>query len=198
MKRAALIVLVLLAACTRGSTQAGAPLPQSAGPPIAFITIGGDETFGTALPRDTRFGDSWPQLVYRNSLPARATFTNLGTPGATSTSAVAVQLPIALQLQPTLVVVWLAGDAPAGIPAATYEANLARILQSLRTANVERIIVVAGPDTDGGAAYNDATRSAAQSANATVVDLTALAGPPRTATNHAAADAIAAAIGPIH
>jgi hypothetical protein len=198
MKRAAVIVLVLLAACTRGSTQAGAPPPQSAGPQIAFVTIGGDETFGTALPRETRFRDSWPQLIYRNSLPARATFTNLGTPGATSTSAVAVQLPIALQLQPTIVVVWLAGDASAGIPAATYEANLARILQSLRTADVERIIVVAGPGTDGGAAFDDATRSAAQSANATVVDLTTLAGPPGMASNHAAADAIAAAIGPIH
>lgn len=167
-------------------------------PPIAFVAIGGDETFRTALPRDTRFRNSWPQLVYRNSLPARATLTNLGTPGADSTSAVETQPPIALQLQPTIVVVWLSGDAAAGIPPATHEANLARILQSLRTANVERIIVVTAPDTDGGRAFDDATRSAAQSANATVVDLSALAGPSGTATNHAAADAIAAAIGPIH
>jgi hypothetical protein len=198
MKRAALLALVFLAACTRGSTQTGAPPPQSSGPPVAYVTIGGDETFGSALPRDTRFRDSWPQLLYRNSLPARASFTNLGTPGAISTSAVAAQLPIAVQLHPTIIVVWLAGDAAAGIPASTYEANLARILEALRTANVERVIVVAGPDTDGGAAYDDATRSAAMSANATVVDLTTLAAPLGTAPNRTAADAIAAAIGPIN
>src|SRR4029077_17461919 len=89
----------------------------------------------------------------------------------------------------------LAGDAAARIPASTYETNLAAMLQAARTNGVERVIVVAGPDTDGGAPYNDAPRSAAQSANAAVVDLTALAGPLGSATNHAAADAIAAAIG---
>jgi hypothetical protein len=191
-------MLLIVSACTSTSVQHGAPPPQSSGPTVAFVTIGGDETFGTDLPRDTRFRDSWPQLVYRNSLPARATFTNLGTPGATSTSALAAQLPVAVQLRPTIVVVWLAGDAAAGIAAPTYEATLARMLEALRASSVERVIVVAGPDTDGGALYDAATRSAAMSANATVVDLTALAGPLGPATNHTAADAIAAALGPIN
>jgi GDSL-like Lipase/Acylhydrolase family len=197
MKRAAVLALLIISACTHGSSQPSVPLPQSSGPPVAFVAIGGDETFGTALPRETRFRDSWPQLVYRNSLPARATFTNLATPGATSQSALATQLPIALQLHPTIIVVWLAGDAAAGIPSSTYETNLAAMLQALRANGVERVIVVAGPETDGGAGYDDATRSAARSANAAVVDLTALAAPLGSATNHTAADAIAAVIGPI-
>ena len=165
MRRALLVLLALTAACTTTSVPQGTPTPQAGGPPVVFVTIGGDETFGADLPHDDRFRLAWPQLVYR-ALPARATFTNLGTQGATTTSALATQLPIARSLHPTIVVVWLTGDAAAGIAPPTSAANLLALLQPLRSAGVDKLVVVVGPNRASIASYDDATRTAAQQAGA--------------------------------
>jgi len=196
MKRALLVLLALTAACTATSAPQRTPTTQTGGPPVVFVTIGSDETFGADLPHDDRFRRAWPQLVYR-ALPTRATFTNLGTQGATTTSALATQLPIARSLHPTIVVVWLTGDAAAGIAPPTSAANLLSLLQPLRSVGVATLVVVVGPSRASTTSYDDATKTAAQQAGAVLVDLTGLPVPLGESGHRAAADAISAAIGPV-
>lgn len=188
MKRLSLLVFALIAGCTAASTPR-APAPRASGPPVTLVTIGGDETFGADLPRDERFRVSWPQLVYR-SLPSRATFTNLGTPGATSVSSLATQARIVRELHPTIVVVWLPGDAAA--------ADLVSLLQQVRPSPSVKLVVVVGPHVPGNASDEATTTMAAQEAGAHLVDLTSLPAPLGASGHRAAADAITAAIGPVN
>ena len=197
MRRTLVVLLALTAACTTTSAPQESPTTQTAGPPVVFLAIGGDETFGVDLPHDDRFRLAWPQLVYR-ALPARATFTNLGTRGATTTSALATQLPIARSLHPTIVVVWLTGDAAAGIPPPTSAANLLSLLRQLRSAGVAKLVVVIGSNRASSTSYDDAIKTATQQAAADLVDLTTLPVPLGVSGHRAAADAISAAIGPVH
>ena len=187
MRRVSLLALAVIVGCTTTSTPR-TPEPQTAGPPVTLVTIGGDETFGADLPRDERFRLSWPQLVYR-SLPSRATLTNLGTRGATTASALATQVRIAGELHPTIVVVWLHGDTAA---------NLAGLLQLVRPNSDVKLVVVVGPRDLSNTSDENAARMAAQEAAAELVDLTSLPAPLGASGHRAAADAITAAIGPVN
>jgi lysophospholipase L1-like esterase len=123
-------------------------LPASPrGPAIVFAAIGGSETVGDGTDNPVR--DAWPQVLFRTALPASAMFVNFAIPGVTVSTAVDGELPEVLQIQPTLVAVWLnVTDVLNGVSARTYESQLRSLLAPLRAAGATVLVANTPPVTD--------------------------------------------------
>jgi hypothetical protein len=199
MKRFAPLIIVMVlaaAACSPSNVSRGAPPTTQAQSAINLVVLGSDEAFGAGLSRDDRNRGSWPQILFHDSFPARATLVDLATAGATADDVVRRQVPNALQLAPTIAVVWTTGDADIGSPVAGYSDGLARALTALRAAGTSRVLVAAGPS--GHPDYDIATRQVAEATGATYVDLSSLDAPLDLAGHQAAARLIAQALGPLN
>lgn len=176
----AAFVVAAVAACSGGSGPAPGPALRSAVAPgdvgdrVTFVTLGGDETLGTGLADGLR--QSWPQLLFRQTLPQRAVHVNLAAPGATVAEALDSQLPAALELQPTLAAVWLtSADVTNATPVRDFERNLELIVRQLQA--TARVVVAMGPTVPGARSvdpYNAAVRRVAESSGADLVDLSTL------------------------
>ncbi|CAN5150021.1 hypothetical protein BH20ACT24_BH20ACT24_03370 [soil metagenome] len=149
----ALSLLLLPAACVGGETVGdSAAMAVRPGPPVLYVALGASETVGIGTDDPVR--EAWPQLLYRSSMPRSAVFVNLGIPGATVADALERELPQALELRPDIVTVWLnVNDLIAGVPPATYEAGLQRLLTSLRRGGIARVLVANTPPLDRLPAY---------------------------------------------
>ena len=134
---------VLIGACSNGGGDAGGP-PPGAGPtdgaaPV-YLAIGSDETVGVGLDRPTV--EAWPQVLYRTALPRETVFVNGATPGTSVADALAEQLPLARELEPTLVTVWLGRvEFNATVPAATFERQLSELVRALRRGGRTEVLV---------------------------------------------------------
>lgn len=190
---AAIVVLssALLLACS-GGQGAGAPTgPSVAAAPVTLVTIGGDETAAVDLPRDLAIRESWPQRVFRSSLPQRAVFVNVAFRAATAADALAVQVPDALALHPTIVVVWLGStDVALGTPIDEYGTELASVLGQARDAGARVLVVVAG-------GYGETARTEAQAIGADVVDVSDIPVPLGAGGHERVAAAVAKVLGTV-
>jgi hypothetical protein len=188
----AVVSMTLVLAASACAHRPGAVDP-STGPttPVVFVTLGGDETAATDLPRERALRDGWSQLVFRTALPRRSTHVNLAFRNATAADVLADQLPDALTLHPTIAVVWLgAADAAGPTPAARFGAELGSVAGRLRAAGA-RVFVI-----DSGGPYDAVIRAAAADAKATVVKVDVDA-PLGVDGHRAVADAVGRAIGPV-
>jgi antitoxin (DNA-binding transcriptional repressor) of toxin-antitoxin stability system len=132
-------LVVVLAACS-GDSDDAAPADVDAGPPEVYVAIGSDQTVGTSL--DRPLVEAWPRLFYRATLGRSAVFVNAATEGSTVAQALEEQLPLALELEPTLVTVWLnVNDLAAGVPVETYERQLAELVRALRRGGQTEVLV---------------------------------------------------------
>jgi hypothetical protein len=132
-------LVVVLAACS-GDSDDVAPADVGAGPPEVYVAIGSDQTVGTSL--DRPLVEAWPRLLYRATLDRSAVFVNAATEGSTVAQALDEQLPLALELEPTLVTVWLnVDDLAAGVPAEVYERQLAELVRGLRRGGRTEVLV---------------------------------------------------------
>jgi acyl-CoA thioesterase-1 len=132
-------LVVVLAACS-GDSDDVAPADVGAGPPEVYVAIGSDQTVGTRLNRP--LVEAWPRLLYRDTLDRSAVFVNAATEGSTVARALEEQLPLALELEPTLVTVWLnVNDLAAGVPAEIYERQLTELVRGLRRGGQTKVLV---------------------------------------------------------
>jgi acyl-CoA thioesterase I len=132
-------LVVVLAACS-GDSDHVAPADVGTGPHEVYVAIGSEQTVGTSLERP--LVDAWPRLLYRATLDRSAVFVNAATEGSTVAQALEEQLPLALELEPTLVTVWLnVNDLAAGVPAETYERQLAELVRALRRGGQTEVLV---------------------------------------------------------
>ena len=135
---------------------------------LRYVALGDSYTIGTALDSAT---ERWPEqlverLRYVDGSPLLELVGNFGVNGFTSGNVIDVELPQLGRLEPQFASLLVGvNDIVQGVPAETYEANAAAILDTLlATLEPSRIVTVATPDytvTPQGASYGDpATQSA--------------------------------------
>src|SRR4051794_15124063 len=110
MKRFVACALVISAlvfsACSASRRPAGPTVAaDDQGPPVTYVAVGASESVGVGT--DDPLREAWPQVLYRNALPRRTVFVNLGIPGATVERALTDEVDQAVALSPTVVTVWL-------------------------------------------------------------------------------------------
>jgi hypothetical protein len=141
---------------------------------VRLVVLGGDEALGAGVSRTERNRSTWPQLLFREHLPVRATLVDLASPGASAVDVRDAQIPRALDLQPTIAIVWVDDQGAA----------LTAVLRSLSSAGAT-VLAVATPD------FVEATQQASSETGARLVSV------PSDASEQAIADAAAATLGPV-
>lgn len=141
-----LVILVLVASCSRGSD--GPAASQAPKPPLSYVAIGASETVGTGADRpDT---EAWPRVL-AGSLGERrtVTFTGLGFGGALVADALASSVPKAEQLAPDLITVWLNVNNLIRLsPAPTFEKQLGELVNRVRRGGQTTVLVANTPALD--------------------------------------------------
>ena len=149
--------------------------------PLRYVALGDSYTIGTALDDPAgRFPDQLVAALARPGEPAPLELVaNLGVNGYTTADLIRDELPALDGLEPGFVTVLIGvNDVVQSVPLATYEANVATILDALLARlPPDRIVTVAIPDytvTPAGADYGDpraAARRASCANNATMARL---------------------------
>jgi lysophospholipase L1-like esterase len=193
---ALLSVLLLLAACAASGGSGGArvsatatPIPRiiTSGTPAAtvqYVAIGASDAYGTGTTNPAT--DNWPAVLARTLGPSLQ-LTNLGIPGATVSLALRDEAPLAAEIQPRLVTVFLGiNDLIDGVDTPTFAREFALLLDTLRDETHAILYVANLPDLtllpyfanrDGSAleqevlAWNAIIATAATNAGAVLVDL---------------------------
>ncbi len=167
------VMVVALAACSTRSGKAKGPASSpSTGPAITVLALGGSATEGDGVP--DRLRDAWPYLVFRTAFPRSTVFVNGALDDATLQRAITAQAPLAAQLKPDLVEVWLGADDVIGhTPIPRFRAEFRRLLDLLHSSGARRILVADLPAAFGAAAapYNTEIHAAVAAAHAELVSL---------------------------
>jgi lysophospholipase L1-like esterase len=175
-------VTLLAAACSSGSHRDAGPAPASAAPVQHVLALGGGATEGDGI-RD-RLQQAWPYLVFHDAFPISTVFVNGALDGATVASALETQVPLAVELKPDVVEVWLgADDLAVATPVPDFTLGFTDVITRLRSAGSRRILVADLPEAYGGRVsdYNTAIHEVVTRTNAELVRLaTARIALPRT------------------
>src|SRR5437868_2880552 len=139
---AAAILLALgvaVAGCgTDGTVRSGA----ATGP--VYVAIGASESVGTGARNPSSEG--WVPVL-AGKMAAGTRLANLGIGGLRTHQALDQALPVAVDLQPSVVTVWLAvNDLTDGVPLASYRADLDTLLGTLARETHARVYVANIPD----------------------------------------------------
>jgi acyl-CoA thioesterase-1 len=125
---------------------------------LRYVALGDSYTIGTGV----RSSERWPDQLCAalGDSPGLELVANLGVNGYTSADLIRHQLPALEALAPELGSVLIGvNDVVQGVPAATYETNVAVILDALlERLAADRLIAVAIPDytvTPAGAEFGD-------------------------------------------
>jgi len=129
---------------------------------LRYVALGDSYTIGTSAEPAAR----WPnQLVAAldGDPPALSLVGNFGVNGYTSADLIRAELPELARLEPEFATVLIGvNDVVQGVPIATYETNVATILDALsERLRASRVVTVAIPDytaTPAGADYGDPRR----------------------------------------
>lgn len=152
--------------------------------PLRYVALGDSYTIGTAV----RPGERWPERLAEALSddpggPGLELVANLGVNGYTSADLIREELPALDGLAPDFATVLIGvNDVVQGVPHATYEANVAAILDALvARLPADRLVTVAIPDytvTPSGADYGDPRQQhdAIVANNATMAWLSAARG----------------------
>jgi acyl-CoA thioesterase-1 len=137
----ALLALAAVVALACGEEERAADVRGVA--PV-YVAIGASESVGTGARNPTT--DGWvPQL--HQKMPAGTKLANLGIGGLKTRQAVEQVLPVTVDLQPTVVTVWLAvNDLTGGVPLDAYRVDLDALLGGLRRDTRARVYVANIPD----------------------------------------------------
>lgn len=156
--RQSLLLALFLAAMSTLAVACGGPGRPVLAPPVAtpggnvvYLAVGASETVGFGS--DDPLREAWPRIVFEH-LGVGARFVNAGIPDATVASALADEVPLAVETHPTLVSIWLnANDLIAGVPVGTYEAQLGDLIHRLRDGGRATVLVANTPALDRLPAY---------------------------------------------
>jgi hypothetical protein len=168
------------------------------------LALGGSATQGNAL--TDRLREGWPYRVFA-ALPRTTVFVNGALDGATVAEAISTQAPLARELKPDIVEMWLgAEDVRAATPIPAFTSSFSRLLTELRAAGAGRMLVADLPTAYGTGTpkYNDAIHRVVRDAGGELVPLArvrvnlvpagSVASQPDAASHAAIADAFTAAI----
>ena len=151
-RRAAIAALALvsvagmLTGCSSGSS-VEPPDAEPAAPPQTYVAVGASESVGVGAERP--LVEAWPRVLYRTALDRNTVFVSLGVEGSTVAEALDEQLPLALELRPTFVTVWLnVNDLAAGVPVDDYQQQLTALVRGLRQDGRARVLVANTPPVD--------------------------------------------------
>jgi acyl-CoA thioesterase-1 len=177
----ALTVLVALGATA--CTEEGASGPSRNAAPL-YVAIGASDSVGTGARDPAREG--WVPQLYAK-MPAGTRLVNLGIGGLMLHQALEQVLPVAVDLQPSVVTVWLAvNDLAGGVPLDQYHTDLDELLGTLRRETSARVYIANIPDLTALPAFadrdatdlqadilrwNDAIAGSAERNDAVLVDL---------------------------
>lgn len=142
-----LLLVVLLGAC-RDDEPADpvAERDDDTDEPIIYVAVGASETVGVGAGDPTL---AWPEVFRRRALPPGTMFTSLGVSGSTVAAALQQQVARAVDLQPTLVTVWLnVNDLTRFVPPETYESQLRDLVNRLRRGGETAVLVANTPALD--------------------------------------------------
>ena len=148
-KLAVVSAIVLLTASAavwigvRGSPST--PATASAAPrPLTYVAIGASDTVGVGA--TTPESESWPADLWRQ-LPPGSQLVNLGVSGALLHQALDQQAPVAVDMQPDLITVWLSvNDYIGRVQLDQYATDLDALLGQLRGQTHAVILVGNVPD----------------------------------------------------
>ena len=137
----------------RAAGAAGADLTTEA---LRYVALGDSYTIGMSVAAAER----WPDQLVARLGPSLELVANLGVNGYTTGDVIHDELPALESLRPGFASVLIGvNDVIRGVPPAVYEANVARILDTiLDQVPASRILTVATPDytvTPAGADYGD-------------------------------------------
>ena len=130
---------------------------------MRYVALGDSYTIGTSVMPAERWPEQLVAAVGPPAAPRLELVANLGVNGYTSADLIREELPALDRLRPELVSVLIGvNDVVGGVPPATYEANLQRILRALLGRLAPgRFFTVTIPDytvTPAGADYGDPRR----------------------------------------
>lgn len=135
-----LLVFGLSAACDRDDPSGNAAAPVV---PL-YLAVGASDAVGTGA-RDPGV-DGWVVQLHRR-MPGGTRLANLAIGGLTMRQAVEQVLPVAVDLRPSVVTVWLAAnDVASGVPLESYLADLDTLLATLAGETEARVYVANLPD----------------------------------------------------
>jgi len=119
--------------------------------PLVYVALGASDAVGVGATDPAT--DGWvPQL--HSKMPPGTQLVNLGVSGSLLRDALTQQLPVAVDVQPDIVTVWLAvNDFNARVPLEDYTAQLDTLLRELRQRTSARIAVANVPDLSVVPAY---------------------------------------------
>jgi lysophospholipase L1-like esterase len=202
----ACLLALALASCSHSQRPADGPLARATPPRgSVFVAIGSTATFGFKMTNPLR--EVWPQLLYHEAFPLSTVFVNAADVRASVAQALALQVPLALQMHATVVTVWL-GDVDllqTGVRG-DFPAELDLLVRRLRDSGARVLLATFRFPrlASGAAAFNAAIERIARARGATLVDLaSALAATPNVrpsalrlsaAANRAIAAAFASAL----
>jgi acyl-CoA thioesterase I len=143
--------VLLVTGCSAGggpaAPQRPASTPAPTAPPVVYAAVGASDTAGIGA-QDPR-SQAWPTVFYETALPRAAVMYSFGIPSETTQAALAVEVPAALAVRPTVVTVWLnVDDLAAGVTAADYEAQLGQLVHALRRGGAARVLLANTPYLD--------------------------------------------------
>lgn len=140
-----LVLAFVVGACSDDQPAAERSERQEADP-IVYVAVGASETVGVGAGDPTL---AWPEVFRRTALPPDARFTSLGVSGSTVAAALEQQVPRAVELEPTLVTVWLnVNDLTRFVPPDTYEAQLRELVRRVRRDGAATVLVANTPALD--------------------------------------------------
>jgi lysophospholipase L1-like esterase len=112
---------------------------------LTYVAIGASETFGIGT--DAPYTQNWASDLAMK-LGSRVHFVDLGVPGILIHQALQVEVPVAVDVHPNVVTVWLAvNDIIQNVPVGSYSQDLDVLLSHLQAAAPLAHIAVANvPD----------------------------------------------------
>ena len=164
------IVSVLVAACTSATEPDVQPVNA---PSLPFVVIGAGQSDGGGI--DDELRSLWARRVFQD-LPRRTVYVNLAREGATAASALEGQVPDAVDLEPTLVTIWLvSADAITGTPIEAFRRDLTALAAAFDPeTDVVLVASWSDPERDGEEPYLEVVREVAAATPADLVDLSDL------------------------
>ena len=154
MRRSATIAALALASVAgmvatgcSGGPSVEAPEAGPAARPETYVAVGASESVGVGAERPLI--EAWPRALYRTALDRNTVFVSTGVEGTTVAEAIDEQLPLALELRPTFVTVWLnVNDLAAGVPVDDYQQQLTTLVRALRQDDRARVLIANTPPID--------------------------------------------------
>ena len=113
-----------------------------------------------------RLRDAWPYLLFDEAFPISTSLVNAALDGATVARAEADQLPLAREVKPRVVAIWLGiDDLAQHTPVAHFSSELRALIEELRATGAQRILVADLPRAFGSGVteYDTAIRSVVES-----------------------------------